>query len=385
MPLFRLGFRPFYLFASISAIALVIMWLSMLFGGANSAAVLSGVAWHGHEMLFGFASAVLAGFLLTAVRNWTRAPTPVGIPLALLAAIWVTARVLIFTGPVAAASIVDSLFLSLLGISIAIPIITTRNRRNYKVLAIVLLLGIVNAVFHLANLGFLPAWLSRAALLTGIDLFVLLMAIVGGRVIVAFTRNAVPGSSPRFEPWIEYTTFTMLVAAALVSAMSGYWTPPTGIATVLFVVAAATQLMRLALWQPLSTVRNPLLWMLPAAYSWIPFAFLLRALAEQQVVPPSAWIHAVTTGAVSGLMLAMMMRSSLGHTGRKLVASRADVAAYLCLQIAAIVRLLASIGPPEHLQAAVQLSGALWIAAFALFALRYVPMLFRPRVDGKPG
>ena len=385
MALFRLGFRPFYALASLFGAATLAWWLFALRGMVGTGDYLSGVAWHGHEMLYGFAGAVLAGFLLTAVRNWTGRPTPTGAPLALIAAVWVIARIATISGHGFVGALFDSVFLPLLAVAIGIPIVASRNSRNYKVLAIVLLLAVANIAFHLAVHGYLPAWLSRAALLAGIDLFVLLMAIVGGRVIVAFTRNAISGSNPRFEPWIEFTSFGTLTVAVLLSATSGYWLPPAAVATALFVIAAATQLMRLALWQPFSTVRNLLLWMLPTAYSWIPFAFLLRALAEQQVVPPSAWIHAVTTGAVSGLMLAMMMRSSLGHTGRKLVASNIDIAAYVSLQLAAVVRLLASIGPPEYLQAAVELSGAFWIAAFALFSVRFLPMLLRARVDGKPG
>ncbi len=385
MPLFRLGFRPFYLLGALFAIAAILMWLSMLYGGAGPAAAFGGIVWHGHEMVFGFAAAVLAGFLLTAVRNWTGRPTPTGKALALLAGVWLAARILIVTGPVTTAAIVDSLFLPLLAVAIAVPIIASRNERNYKVLVIVLLLGILNVGFHLSLLGEIPGWLSRAALVASIDLFVVLMAIVGGRVIFAFTKNAIAEAEPRFEPWLETVSFALLVLAVLLSVISGFWAPSKLLSTGLYVAAAASQLMRLALWQPYRTVRNTLLWMLPAAYSWIPFALLLRALTFHGLAPPSAWIHAVTTGAISGLMLAMMMRSTLGHTGRQLVATRVDVAAFLSLQMAAVVRLLASVGPVEYHRVAVLLSGALWIAAFVLFSTRYMPMLLRPRVDGKPG
>lgn len=151
----------------------------------------------------------------------------------------------------------------------------------------------------------------------------------------------------------------------------------------LFVVAAVAHLLRLALWQPRLTLGNPLLWMMPVAYSWLPVALMLRALAAAAVVVPSAWIHALTMGALSSLMMAMMMRSTLGHTGRKLVASRMDMAAFLALQAAALIRVVA--GSAGNYQTLVNLSGLVWALAFVLFLARYLPMLVQPRVDGKPG
>ena len=246
-------------------------------------------------------------------------------------------------------------------------------------LAIVLVLAAVHAVFHLATLGYVQPWLSRISLFVGIDIVVILMAIVGGRVIPAFTNNAVPLANSRHEPWVEIVTFTSMLLVVLITAMSGRWTPPPMIMTLLLIAVAAAHTTRLTLWEPGKTLHNPLLWMMPAAYSWIPFAFLLRALATQNIVPASAWIHAVTMGAVSGLMLAMMMRSSLGHTGRKLVASRTDMAAFVLLQLAAIVRVVASIAAGETFRHWIVASGLLWILAFLLFVLRYLPMLSRSR------
>ena len=384
MQILQLGFRPFYSLASIFAIVALIAWLSVFAGFLNTGEYLHSVVWHSHEMLFGFSAAVIAGFLFTAVRNWTGLPTPTGVTLAGIAALWVLARVLIIIGPAPLAAIVDVLFLPAVALAIAFPIIRSKNVRNYKVLAILFALTVSNGVFHLASLGYVQPSLSRVSLFVSIDIVVVLMALVGGRVIPAFTKNAVPEATSRHTFWVEFVTFAAMMAVILVAALSGAWNPPAFSMAVLFTIVAAAHATRLALWDPLKTIDIPLLWMMPAAYSWIPFAFLLRALAVENIVPASAWVHAITMGAISGLMLAMMMRSSLGHTGRKLVASRLDMAAFLLLQLAAIVRVVASIGAGEAYRSWVVVSGVLWVSAFLLFVVRYLPMLSGPRAPDSP-
>lgn len=381
MSFFQLGFRPFYTVAALFAVVGVIIWLRAFAGFSGTGGYLHSVVWHSHEMLFGFSAAVIAGFLFTAVRNWTGLPTPAGGALAALTALWIAARVLILNGPAPLAAVLDVLFLPAVAFFISIPIFRSKNVRNYKVFAIVCALAAAHGVFHLASLGYVPAWLSRISLLTSIDIVVILMAIVGGRVIPAFTGNAVADSNPRHEHWVEIVTFASMFLVVLLTAVSGTWAPPSGLMSMLLIVAAAAHATRLGLWDPGKTVHNPLLWMMPAAYSWIPFAFLLRALAAMGVVSGSAWMHAVTMGAVSSLMLAMMMRSSLGHTGRPLVASRSDMAAFLLLQLATIVRVVASIAVGTSYRSWIVVSGVLWITAFLLFVLRYIPMLGSPRAS----
>jgi len=381
MSIFQLGFRTFYSLAAIFAIAAMILWLRVFAGLSGTGEYLYGVVWHSHEMLFGFAVAVIAGFLLTAVRNWTGLPTPTGAALAALAAIWLAARVLIILGSAPLAAIVDAAFLPALAFAIAGPILGSKNKRNYKVLAIILLLALSHGVFHLASLGYAEAWVSRTALFVSIDIVIILMALVGGRVIPAFTRNALPSATSRHEPWVEIITFASMILIIATGVLRGSWTTPPILMALLLAVAAAAHAIRLALWDPVKTLHNPLLWMMPVAYSWMPLAFFLRALAAMNIVAAGAWIHAVTMGAVSALMLAMMMRSSLGHTGRQLVASRTDMAAFLLLQVAAIVRVVASIKAGETYQQWVVASGLIWALAFLVFVLRYLPMLSRPRVS----
>ena len=380
MSFFQLGFRPFYTVASIFAAVAVIVWLRSFTGIAGTGVYLQSVVWHSHEMLFGFSAAVIAGFLFTAVQNWTGQPTPTGVALAGLTALWLAARVLIIFGPAPLAAIVDVLFLPAIAVAIAVPILRSKNVRNYKVVAIVFVLAVLHGLFHLASLGYAPTWLSRIALLASIDTVVILMAIIGGRVIPAFTRNAASDSNPRHEHWVEIATFGSMILVVLLTAVSGSWAAPSGLMALLFIVAAAAHATRLGLWDPIKTVHNPLLWMMPAAYSWIPFAFLLRALAAMNIVPGSAWLHAVTMGAVSSLMLAMMMRSSLGHTGRPLVASRWDMTAFLLLQLGTIIRVFASITVGDSYRSWIVVSGAIWLSAFLIFAARYLPMLSRPRI-----
>jgi len=381
MSFLQLGFRPFYAVASVFAIVAVIVWLRSFTGIAGTGVYLQSVVWHSHEMLFGFSAAVIAGFLFTAVQNWTGQPTPSGAALAALTALWLVARVLIVFGPAPLAAIADVMFLPAIAFAIAIPILRSKNVRNYKVVAVVIVLAVFHGLFHLASLGYAAAWLARIALFVSIDTIVILLAIIGGRVIPAFTRNAAPDSNPRHEPWVETVTFGSMILVVLITAVSGHWAAPSALMSVLFLVVAAAHATRLALWDPIRTAHNPLLWMMPAAYSWIPFAFLLRALAAVNIVPASAWLHAITMGAVSGLMLAMMMRSSLGHTGRPLVASRVDMTAFLLLQLGTIVRVLASIAAGDSYRSWVVIAGIIWGSAFLLFAVRYVPMLSRPRVS----
>jgi len=379
----QLGFRPFYLLAGLAAIAGICLWLLSFTGQLQFGNYLTGVLWHSHEMVFGFAAAVMAGFLFTAVRNWTGLPTPTGPVLGLIALLWIAARFFVVTGPHPFAVGTDVAFLLVVTCAIAVPIFRSKNQRNYKVVAILLAISLLHAVFHLAIAGKLPAWLARTSLFTVIDLVVILFAIVGGRVIPAFTRNAVSGSNPHHEVWLEFVSFTSLVLVALVTLFSGVFTLASSVMLVLFLVAAVAQWLRLTLWQPHLTLNNPLLWMMPVAYAWLPVALLLRGLATTAVLVPSTWIHALTMGAISSLMMAMMMRSTLGHTGRPLAASRTDMAAFLLLQLAALLRIFA--GTTGYYREMILLSGVTWALAFGVFLLRYVPMLTRPRADGRPG
>ena len=379
----NLGFRAFYTLAAVFAVVAIALWLVSYTGMAQFGAYLQGVFWHSHEMVFGFSVAVITGFLFTAVRNWTGQPTPIGAMLGAIALLWIAPRVLLAYGVDGIGIILDVLFLPAVTIAVAIPIFRSANQRNYKVVGILAVMAVLHFVFHLALGGELPASLSRTSLFAVIDVITILFAVVGGRVIPAFTRNAVPGSDPVYKQWVEVAAFGLLVLLALTTLASGQMVLSPWLPAGLAFMAAAAHAIRLALWQPGVTLNNPLLWMMPVAYSWLPVALLLRGLAGLGMALPGTWIHALTAGALTSLMVAMMMRSTLGHTGRKLVARRADLAVFLLLQLAVVLRILA--GVVGDYRTMTLMAGIAWMAAFATFLLRYGPMLLRPRADGKPG
>jgi uncharacterized protein involved in response to NO len=385
LPVLALGFRPFYLVAAGFGMLAVPAWLLMYAGIIPKMPGPSGVVWHIHEMLFGFAPAVMAGFLLTAVRNWTGEPTPTGTTLGSLVVLWIAARVLFLTGPAPFAALVDLVFLPALGLAIFLPIRRSRNTRNYKVFGIIVTLALLNAAFHLAYLNYVPAMWLPAAYKTALDVFALLITVMAGRVIPAFTANANPGVKPRRSVAVEAGAVGSIIAIAALDLAGSWWQAPKAVWLALLVAAAIVHAARLACWAPLSTRRNLLLLMLPLAYAWLPVYFSLRALAVLGLTPPAAATHSLTIGAMAGLMVAMMMRSALGHTGRALRAGQAEVAAFGFLLLAAIVRVVVAAIVPEWSFHGALASGALWTAGFAVLFFAYWPVLTRPRVDGRPG
>ena len=382
---FTLGFRPFYLLAGIFALMALPVWIASYTGVMRWGGHMQGMYWHIHEMIFGFATAVMAGFLLTAVRNWTGLPTPSGARLAALVGLWIVARIMNFTGPPVLAMVIDVAFLPALGLSIAIPIWRSNNRRNIKILGVLTVLALTNLVWHLASMGVLMPYLMNVSYITAIDIITILMAVVGGRVIPAFTANAVQGSQPRHLKWLELVAFGSLIVIVLSDLVSTWHQISPGFWLVLLTVAALAHFARLILWQPLRTRHNALLLMLPMAYLWIPVSLLLRAAAQVSDLSPAAATHALTIGAMSSLMMAMMTRSALGHSGRALAASWVELSAFWLLQATAVVRVAATLLPLVFYRNAMFLSAIFWTLAFAVFVAGYWKILTLPRVDGKPG
>lgn len=378
-----LGFRPFYLLAMGFALLALPAWLLLYAGMTPLQPAVPGVLWHIHEMLFGFATAVIAGFLLTAVRNWTGQPTTVGAGLALLALLWVGGRVLMITGPVEIAALVDGAFLPALGIAIAVPIWRSRNVRNYKVFGIIVLLSALNAAFHLAYIQVVPGHWLPAIYKAGLDVVALLIAVIAGRVIPVFTANAISEAHPRRFPALEAAAIGALLGIIFVDLAAPWWRPPPALWLGLLALAAAAHGVRLAFWSPLLARRNALLLMLPVAYAWLPIHFGLRALGEAALITPVAATHALTVGAMVGMMVAMMMRSALGHTGRVLKAGVAEVAAFVLIQLSAVVR-VAGAGL-EWGRANNTIAGILFTVGFLILLGAYAPKLVRPRIDGRPG
>jgi uncharacterized protein involved in response to NO len=363
--LFALGFRPLYLLAGAYAALGVPLW------ALQYAGVLPGADpnWHAHEMLFGYAFAVIAGFLLTAVRAWTGRPTPTGAALAAIAALWLGARVLaLFSLPAAAAA--DAVFALAVAWGIGRPIVASRNR-NWFFIVLVLAIGA-------ASVAFLA--LPGVALAIGLDLVLVVMVIMGGRVIPGFTNNALPGAGARRIQWLEHGALGSVLLLLLFDL-----TNLERAASIAALAAAALHGARLALWAPLKTRANPILWILHLSYAWIVVHLALRGCAGFGLAPAALATHALTVGAIGGLTLGMMTRTARGHTARPLKAGPAEVAAYVLVQAAAIVRVLLPLALPSAYAAAVSISAALWSAAFALFVVAFYPILSRPRLDGQPG
>lgn len=379
LPLLRLGFRPFYLLAAIFAAVSIALWAAQ-YAGWTAPTYFAGALGHAHEMLFGFALAVVVGFLFTAVRNWTNQPTPSGIALAAIAALWLAARVLMLTPYGWAAAAMNVAFPIAAAIGIGLPLYRSRNKRNYFFVGLLLLMAVAAAAVHLAQLGIvsLPGWVG---IQMALDVVLFVMAVMGGRVIPMFTNNAISGADARRHPLIEKVALGSVIAllAADVAQLPG------AVSIAILFVAAAAHAVRLALWQPWKTLRNPLVWVLHAAYAWIVLHLALRALGLLEFVPPSLATHALTIGAIGGLTIGMMTRTARGHTGRPLKADGWEVACYILVLAAALVRVFGPLVVPAAYLRTVELSALLWSAAYALYAVRYWPVLTRPRIDGRPG
>lgn len=376
--LWQLGFRPFYLLASVFSALSIGLW-ALQFSGWLGTPYLSGPMWHAHEMLFGFALAVIVGFLFTAGRSWSGRPTPTGVPLMAMAALWVAARVLVLTPFGWAAAIVNVAFPLAAAVGLAIPFIAARNKRNYFFIALLLLMALAVLGVHLAQLGVtqLPGWVG---IQVALDVVLFIMVVMGGRVIPMFT-NAIAGANASKRLWLERVALGSTLALLLADVLQLHGTALVAVAG----FCAAAHLARWTLWQPWKTGRTPLVWVLHVAYFWIILHLALRGMAELGWVTSSVAVHALTVGAMGGLIMGMITRTALGHTGRPLKASRTDTVCYLLVLASALIRVGVPLFMPAQLINAVLWSSALWSAAFALYAVTYWPVLTRVRLDGKPG
>lgn len=379
-PVLRLGFRPFYLGATLFACLSIPAWIVLFIGQTEWTPVIPPLLWHAHEMLFGFAAAVIMGFLMTAVKAWTGLSTPRGAALAALIGIWLAARIAATFGPYPVYAALDIVLLPAVAVILGRLLLRAGNRRNLPLVGLLGLLTVANLVFHLAMLGFLEVSAIRP-LYAALALIVLIESVMGGRVIPAFTMNGVPGLRLKVDPLMEKATGVASVLALLLWIFL-----PNAIATALVLVGAAVlQMLRLASWKPWLTVHKPILWVLHLAYAWIPVGFLLLALGVVGWFPMSAGVHALAVGATGGLIIGMVTRTARGHTGRPLHASPMEVAAYALVFLAAIVRVVAPLVVPQYLIVSVIVASSAWALAFALYLALYTPWLMRVRLDGKDG
>jgi uncharacterized protein involved in response to NO len=385
--LFAYGFRPHFLLAGLAALLLIPAWaLEFVFGKALSTDW-PPTLWHAHEMLYGFIASAVAGFLLTAVPSWTGQKGFAGPPLMLLTVLWVAARLMIASSSHwsrALTAAVDLSFFPALGALVARPLLLSQNR-NTPLLLVLALLWLANLIFHVALIQRDPP-LALHAILIGIDVMLVLVTIVGGRIVPAFTATALRPLGLQ-QSVSSRPALTIAAVVSMASVTLGDLFAPDGLlAGVLAAIAAVIQGWRLMQWGALRTLRQPIVWILHLAYSWLPVGLGLKAVALLHGAAFSAfWLHALTIGALSTMILAVMTRAALGRTGRALVVHPATTASYLLLLGAAVVRVFGLATLRVSYPIVIAAAAGLWTAAFLLFVVVYAPILSTPRIDGKPG
>lgn len=379
------GFRVFFLAAALAATALIPLWLAIFEGRLAAPARFGGPAWHGHEMIFGYAFAVIAGFLLTAVYNWVGRPHLAGAPLGGLAGLWLAGRLAMFGAdylPAGVVAAIDVAFLPALAAVLTPPLITSKNWINVGFMGLLLIAGGLNLAFHLDAMGALGLSGSTGLLIISVELLLVFVATLTGRIMVMFTENGVRGSQPRRIDWIERLALPSVVVFVVVDAIP---VPPAAIAAAVFAfVAAGVHAWRLAGWESLRTFKTPLVWVLHLGYGWMILALTLKGLANLGLVPVMLAVHALTVGALGMITLGMMARIGLGHTGRLIVVPTRISLAFALVGVAAAIRVVAPLLPGFYVEL-IAASGLAWTAAFAIFGFSYLRILGAPRVDGKPG
>ncbi len=384
---FSYAFRPLFLLATLYALTVVPLWAAAWLGYVPMPVSLGTPTWwHAHEMIYGFAGAAIGGFALTAVAAWTKRPPVAGVRLMILSALWVIARVL-FTLPVSsvlvAAMIADLAYGVLLFALMTREAVAARSERNYKVLLILGLMPLTNALFFFSMQRH-TSW-TMPALFAGLWLVVLLINLIGGRVIPGFTRNWLmrsptqpttgPGALPPAFDRVDLSATWFILAFAVLQLLGAYPLVTAVVGLTTSVVLA----YRLTRWQGTRTVSEPLVWVLHLAYAWLPIGVLLLAFAQLGWVPRSAGIHALTGGAITTMILAIAGRAALGHTSRPLASHPVLTASYVLITIAALCRVLATFGPGARLL--LTASALLWFFGFVCFAWRYLPILTGPKAQ----
>lgn len=388
-PLLRQAFRPMFLLgASFSAIAMA-LWILVLGGYLNLPVYGQVMFWHAHEMLFGFVAAIVVGFLLTAVQNWTGLRATHGKTLGVLTGVWLAARFLMLFGaqvPVWLVMVVDLLFLPLAAVCLAIPLIKVQQQRNLFFVPVLLLLTFCNALMHY---GLVTGRFDMQQLgsQNAVWLITLLMAIVGGRVLPMFTANGTMTAKAQPIVWLDRIALGSLWLIFILNVTLLSSQLPPGAMGVLYAIAAFTLGWRCLRWRIWITWRVPLLWSLHIAYWMIPLGLVLFALREFGVVAitPSIALHALTAGAMGNMILAMLARVSLGHSGRPLQPKPIMSAAFMLVIVAALTRVILNWLVPDLAMTWLIVAATAWIVAYAIYVVVYVPILTTPRPDGRPG
>lgn len=380
-PFLRGGFRPFFFGGAAWGVIALALWLSAFAGVITLPTKFDALAWHRHEMLFGFVGAVIAGFFLTAIPNWTGRLPIAGKPLLALFLLWLTARIAVLSsgliGALPAALLDVGFFLTLAAVG-AREVLAAGNR-NLPIVGMIMLFAVADGADHAAAAGIIAddsiGWRGAIALI------VLMISLIGGRITPSFTRNWMVKRGLTERLPTQPGQFDLFVIVVTAIALLGWLTAPPGALTgALLLAAAVLQAIRLARWGGVHAASDPLVLILHVGYAWIPIGLALLGLGIAGLsVPRSAAIHALTAGAMATMILAVMTRASLGHTGRELKANAATVAIYLLITAGAVVRVATALGVAPY-RLGMDLAGSAWAAALLVFLIGYAPVLWRPRL-----
>ncbi|HEX2494209.1 MAG TPA: NnrS family protein [Steroidobacter sp.] len=385
--LFDYGFRPFFLLAGLYAFAAVPVWLYFYVHQGVAFGALPAMYWHSHEMLYGFVTAAIAGFLLTAVPSWTGARGFAGAPLFIVVGLWALGRLAMATvgdAPFWITAVAELAVLPALAALLTPPLFRSQNR-NTPLLAVIGILWLIDAAFLVALKKGDAALASRTMTLA-IDFVLVLVTVIAGRIVPAFTANALRRRGELVDivsrKWVESVVVAAMIAVAIVDLFA----PHGWLSGALAALAAALHAVRLSGWRSFKTRGESILWVLHVAYAWLPIGLGLKALWVLGTVDwAMKWQHALTAGVFGTMILAVMTRASLGHTGRPLVVAPMITLAYALLTLAVFVRVFAGVLWPQQYVLMISIAGVAWALTFLIFLVVYAPILIGPRADGKPG
>lgn len=379
-PFLGRGFRPFFLLGAIYSALNLLIWAGFYAGVATPPDIFfDPIAWHAHEMIYGFAMAIIAGFLLTAVANWTGGAPARQLHLLGLCLIWIAGRVVMSVSlelPEIVVLIVQNAFIPALAISLSIPLLKSWNTRNFAFLGLLTFLFTCNMVFFITE--------SRIPLYAAVMVIIAMISLVGGRIIPAFTVAAIRRRGTKVfqtpQNKIDVIAFVSLLSIAAILLVSGKEGITLG---GIAIFSAFIHLYRMRVYHTLKILNDPMVWILHVGYAWLIIGLFLLGLSAFNVIPLSIVLHTLTAGAIGSMTIGMMCRVSLGHTGRELAANKLTVLMFVIMQAAIILRVAFPIILPEHTSLWIITSACLWSFCFGLFAITYAPILWQPRPDGK--
>lgn len=382
-PLLRIGFRPFFFLAGVFSVLAILAWMGIYaFSWSLTPSLIPITTWHAHEMIYGYTMAVVAGFLLTAVRNWTKLDTLTGLPLLGLVVLWISARVFAFIPliPIQWIEVLDVSFLLGLTVGIGIPIIRSKNWRNLGILAKVLFFAGFNFVFYLGALGYVPDGV-RIGLYGGLYLIIALIVTIGRRVIPFFTERGLNNAVLlRNRKWLDISSLILFVVFYIIVLTS----PQNQLVGFLSLILAALYALRLYDWYTPLIWKKPLIWVLHVAYFSIVVGFVLTACAIFWGSSPYLAVHAFAYGSIGLSTIGMMSRVSLGHTGRDIHSPpKAIPISFILIGLGTVVRCIFPLIMPKYYVGLIIISQIMWVVAFGVFTATYLPIWIGPRIDEK--